>query len=70
MLALEETAAQALVGSIVWAFRKLKKPKSREMSACGYALHSVCPQLSFFIEFMHPSKFPFSHEGELERYIR
>ena len=48
MLALgEETAVQALVGSIVWAFRRLKKPRIREMSARGYALHSVCPHLSF-----------------------
>ena len=48
MLALgEETAVQAIVGSIVWAFRRLKKPRCRGMSARGYALHSVCPQLSF-----------------------
>ena len=39
----EETAVQAVVGSIVWAFRRLKKPRCREMSARGYALHSVCP---------------------------
>ena len=44
----EETAVQTVVGSIVWVFRRLKKPSSREMSARGYALHSVCPQLSFF----------------------
>ena len=43
-----ETAVQAVVGSIVWAFRRLKKPRSREMSARGYSLHSVCPQLPFF----------------------
>ena len=43
----EETAVQAVVGSIVWAFRRLKKPSCREMSARGYAFHSVCPQLSF-----------------------
>ena len=43
----EETAVQAVVGSSVWAFCRLKKPWSREMSARGYALHSVCPQLSF-----------------------
>ena len=43
----EETAPQAVVGCIVWAFRTLKKPRSREMSARGYSLHSVCPQLSF-----------------------
>ena len=43
----EKTAVQAVVGSIVWALRRLKKPSSREMSARGYALHSVCPQLSF-----------------------
>ena len=41
----EETAVQAVVSSIVWAFRRLKKPRSREMSARSYALHSVCPQL-------------------------
>ena len=33
----------------VWAFHRLKKPRCREMSARGYALHSVCPQLSFFL---------------------
>ena len=44
----EETAVQAVVGSIVWAFRRLKKPRCREMSAWGYALYSVCPQLTFF----------------------
>ena len=44
----EETAVQAVVGSIVWAFRRLKKPRCREISARGYALHSVCTQLSFF----------------------
>ena len=43
----EETAVQAVVGSIVWAFRRLKKPRSWEMSARGYAIHGVCPQLSF-----------------------
>ena len=37
---------QAVVGSIVLAFRRLKKPKCWEMSACGYALYSVCHQLS------------------------
>ena len=44
----EETAVQAVVGSIVWAFRRLKKPRCRQMSARGYALYNVCPQLSFF----------------------
>ena len=49
MLALgEKTADQALVGSIVWAFRRLK-PTCREMSARGYALHSVRPQLCFHV---------------------
>ena len=42
----EETVVQAVVGSIFWAFRRLKKPRRREMSARGYALYSVCPQLS------------------------
>ena len=44
----EEIAAQAAVGSIVWAFRRLKKSRSQEMSARGYALHSVSPKLSFY----------------------
>ena len=50
MLALgAETAVQAVIGSTVWGFRRLKKLRSREMSARGYELHSVCPQtfLSF-----------------------
>ena len=48
MLALGDgTAVQAVVGSIVYAFRRLKKRRSREISARGYALHSVCSQLSF-----------------------
>ena len=38
---------QTVVGSIVWVFRRLEKPKGREMSARDYALHSVCPQLSY-----------------------
>ena len=38
---------KAAVGSIVWAFRRFKKPRSREMSARGYALHSVRPKLFF-----------------------
>ena len=41
----EETAVQAVVRSIVWAFRRLKNPRCREMSARGYALHSVWPQI-------------------------
>ena len=43
----EESAAQAVVGSINWTFRRLKKPR-REMSASGYAFHSVYPQ-HFFV---------------------
>ena len=34
---------QVVIDSIVWAFRGLKMPRCREMSARGYALHSVCP---------------------------
>ena len=44
----EETAVQAVVGSIVWVFSRLKKPRCWEMSARGYAIHSVCPKLIFF----------------------
>ena len=47
----EEIAVQAVVGSIVWAFRRVKNPRRREMSARIYALHSVCPQISFFFLF-------------------
>ena len=43
----EETAVQAVVGSIVWTFPRLKKPSCREMSGRGYALYSVRPQISF-----------------------
>ena len=45
----EETAVQAVVDSIsiVWAFRRLKKPSCREMSTRSYALYSVRPQLPF-----------------------
>ena len=49
----EDTVVQAAVGSIVRAFRRLKKPRYREMSARGYVLHRVCPQHSFL-----PSFFP------------
>ena len=50
----EETAVQVVVGSIVWAFRRLKKPMSREMSARGYALHSLRPQLLSFCPIYKP----------------
>ena len=52
---MEETAALAVVGSIVWAFRRLKKLKSREMSARGYALYSIY-LLSFFSRWATCSK--------------
>ena len=38
--------ALAVVGSIVWTFRRLKKPRFREMSWVP-ALHSVCPNFPF-----------------------
>ena len=41
----EKIAVKAVIGSIFWAFRRLKKPMSWKMSARGYALHSVCHQL-------------------------
>ena len=45
--------AKAVVGFIIWAFRRLKNPRCREMSARGYALHSICPNFlfSFFVKF-------------------
>ena len=43
-----EVPNQAVVGSIVRAFLRLKKPRDhRERSARGYALHSVCSHLFF-----------------------
>ena len=54
----EETAVQAVVGSIVWAFRRLKKPRNRKMSARGYALHSICAFLFFVPKWMRTK-----HEG-------
>ena len=47
----EGTADQVMIGFIIRAFRRLKKPRSLEMRARGYALHSVCPQLSFFFSY-------------------
>ena len=44
-----KTAAQAVAGSIVWVFRRLEKPRCREMSARGYALQSIRPKLSFVL---------------------
>ena len=44
----EETTVQEVVGSIVWTFRTLKKPVSREMNDRGYALQRMPPtSLSF-----------------------
>ena len=45
----EESANEIVMGSIVWAFGRLKNLRSRKMSARGCALHSVCPQLFFFL---------------------
>ena len=39
---------QAVVGSIVWAFRTLKKPRYGEMSARTYALYTRSPQTFLF----------------------
>ena len=40
----EETAVQAVVDSIIWAFRRLKKPKSREISARNKADFQIIPR--------------------------
>ena len=62
MLALgQETAVQAIVGSIVRAFRRLKKPTSREISARGYALYSVCP--NFLFPSIHTLKSSSGHQS-------
>ena len=45
----EETEVKVVVGSIFWAFLRLRKSKSREMSARGYAVQSVCHHLSFLL---------------------
>ena len=52
----EETAVQAVVGSIVWGFRTFKKPRGREINACSYALHSVLP-FTFFRESERPREY-------------
>ena len=44
----EETTVQALIGSFVSEFRRLKKPRSREMSARGYVLHITYVPKNFF----------------------
>ena len=46
-LLLPTTAVQAVVGSIVWAFRRPNKQRCREMSARGYALYCECPPTFF-----------------------
>ena len=43
----EEIAVQAVDGSIVWAFRRLKQSRCREISARGFALYSVPPTFLF-----------------------
>ena len=77
-------SAQAVFGSFVWAFRRLKNTMCREMSARGYALHSVCTQLFFHYGNTYTAWWRFlamigwrspvsrwSHEkGEVTRYIR
>ena len=52
----KETVVQAVVDSIVWAFRRLKKPSKREMSTRGNALPSVC--LFLIITGFFRRKFP------------
>ena len=44
---LEETAVQAVVGFYHLGILEAQETRRPEMSARGYALHSVCPQLSF-----------------------
>ena len=43
----EETAIQAVVSFIMWAFRSFGKPRSWVISARSYALHSVYLYFSF-----------------------
>ena len=50
----EETAVQTVVGSIVWAFCRLKKLRCRKMSAPGYALHRIWVCIRFVkVIFVH-----------------
>ena len=49
MLALgEEIAAQAIVGSIVWALRRNKEPRSREMISSATRFIAYAPNFPFF----------------------
>ena len=41
----EETAAQAVVNSIIWAFSSGSQAQSREMNARSCAFHSVYPKI-------------------------
>ena len=45
----EGTAIQAIVGTIVWAFHRLKSQRSRKKSDRPHALHSVRARLSFLL---------------------
>ena len=47
-MSLEGRPAQAVVVSIVWTFRTLKKPGSREVSALSYSLLAYAPTSIFF----------------------
>ena len=46
----EETAVLAVVGSIVWAFRRLKKPRFGELSARGSRFVAYVPNFPFFYQ--------------------
>ena len=48
-LTLNQQNAQAVLGCIIWAFRRLKKPRGREMNG----LHSVCPTILYFSEYRY-----------------
>ena len=64
----EETAVQAVVGSVVRAFRRLK-PRSWEMSARGYALYSVWPQLSFILQYTTGASLTLSVHQDVPRSV-
>ena len=44
----EEIAAQAIVGSIVWALRRNKEPRSREMISSATRFIAYAPNFPFF----------------------
>ena len=55
---LPPTTAQVVVGSIFWAFRRLKRSRSQEMSARGYAFKAYDPNFPSFFNMIRNFQIP------------